>query len=108
MRVFKIKRFLGPKDIDDIDGNDYVEVDFSVLDNDYSPQSKAQFTSIGFFYSDNHYYIDLDYDFVETISAPSVDDGKMIDHRNPMFDTKVKIKSLLRDRKLKNILDESI
>lgn len=100
MRVFRIKRF-------DANDEDYVEVDVSVLDNDYSPQSKAQFLSIGFFYSDNHYYIDIDYEHIETTSAMSFD-GKMIDHRNPMFDTKVKIKSILRDRNLKNILDESI
>lgn len=99
MRVFKIKRF-------DAKDEDYVEVDVSVLDNDYSPQSKAQFLSIGFFYSDNHYYIDIDYDFVENLSKHS--DGKILYHRNPMFDTKIKIKSILRDRNLKNIFDESI
>lgn len=100
MRAFKIKRY------PDIKGDDYVEIDISVLDDDYFPQSKDQFLSIGFFYSDKYYYIDIDYDFSENIAT--VNDNVLVNHRNPMFDTKEKIKSILRNRKLNKILDESI
>jgi hypothetical protein len=101
MRVFRIKRF---PDIDKEE--DYIEVDISILNNDYYPQSKDQFLSIGFFYSDKYYYIDIDYDFCENIAK--INDNVLVNHRNPMLDTKEKIKSILRNRKLNKILDESI
>ncbi len=93
MKIVKISR-LSNTNYDPIER--CVEVGLDVLE--LFPMSRSSFMSIGFFYAKEDYYIDVDFEFKQYLTHL---EGAI----DPMYDTKIRVISILRERKINTLLN---